>query len=194
MVVEYLIVPLEDENKKLESLYASKEMPSSVKAELAFSFDNWISLDRSLHCLCPGAQAACSILVRTVCTKLLWEGWVRGESEEEQRMTFWHSMAGNNVWNIFWNLFEGFLFRDKFLITEFKLAVKFVLIAPQYQYLLQQLAYDKNSVFFQIWAVFRSVLSFGRTCPNFVLPPGKMSSLRGGHVLPNKKWELWSMG
>ena len=37
MVEKYLIIPLEDENKKLESLFAFKEMPSSVNAELAFS-------------------------------------------------------------------------------------------------------------------------------------------------------------
>ena len=33
MVEKYLIIPLDDENKKLESLFAFKEMPSSVKAE-----------------------------------------------------------------------------------------------------------------------------------------------------------------
>ena len=62
MVLKYLIVPLEDENKNLESLYAFKEISSVIKAELAFSseiesllvifktlvcnfsFDSWISL------------------------------------------------------------------------------------------------------------------------------------------------------
>jgi hypothetical protein len=34
----------------------------------------------------------------------------------------------------------------------------------------------------------------GRKCPPFVLPLEKMSSPRGGHVLPSKKSELCSMG
>ena len=62
MVLKSLIVPLEEENKKLKSLYAFKEISSVIGAELAFSseiesllvifktlvcnfsFDSWISL------------------------------------------------------------------------------------------------------------------------------------------------------